>query len=139
MIKIEKASNKELKSFGKKEWDKANIEHYGKAVDYAQKEFVYKATEDKKIIGSVKGDLEAGVLHISYLIVADTERGKGVGKSLMLKVEEFGKKFGAHKVNLETGKGWDAERFYKSLGYRNIAVLPKHHFKKDFVVYEKYL
>ena len=54
-----------------------------------------------------------------------------------MKAENFGKKLGAHKVYLKTGKGWEAEKFYQKLGYKNVAILRKHHLKKDFVVYEK--
>ncbi len=139
MIIISKSTNKELKEFGKKEWPIANREHYGQNVNYKEKIFVYKAVEGGKIVGSIKGKLEAGVLYINYLIVDHNRKDKGIGKSLTQKSEDFGRKFGAHKIHLITGKGWEAEKFYQALGYRQIAILPKHHFKKDFVVYEKFI
>lgn len=139
MIKVSKSTKKEVKEFGKVEWPKANIEHYGKNVDYNQKNFVFKATENGNIVGSVGGFHEAGVLRINYLIVAYDKRGRGIGKLLVQESEEFGKKLGAHKVHLTTGKDWEATKFYEAMGYKKIAVLPKHHFKKDFVVYEKFL
>jgi len=139
MITISKSTNKELKKFGEKEWPMANREHYGKNVDYKNKIFIYKAVDDKKIVGSIKGKFEAGILYIDYLIVAHNKKGKGIGMALTKRSENFGKKFGAHKVHLITGRGWEAERFYQALGYKQIAILPKHHFKKDFVVYEKFI
>ena len=78
-------------------------------------------------------------MHINYLIVAHDKKGQGIGKLLTLKAEEFGKKLGAHKAHLITGKDWKAAKFYEKLGYKKIATLSKHHFKQDFVVYEKFL
>ncbi len=139
MIKISKSEDKELKAFGKREWPITNKEHYGKQVAYNVKEFVYKAIENGKIIGLIKGKHEAGVLYVDYLIVSHEQLRRGIGKTLIEKLEKSGKKLGAHKAHLITGKGWAAEKFYRSVGYKQIAVLPNHHFKKDFVVYEKSL
>ena len=139
MIKISRSTDKELKEFGEKEWPIADREHYEKDVDYKNREFIYKAARDGKIVGSIKGKFEAGILYIDYLIVAHNEKGKGIGKALTQKSEEFGKRFSAHKVHLITGRGWGAEKFYQALGYKQVAILPKHHFKKDFVIYEKFI
>jgi ribosomal protein S18 acetylase RimI-like enzyme len=139
MIKISESNWKETKTFGDKEWSYANLENYGSNVDYNQKDFIYKATEEGKIVGSIKGSHEAGVIHISYLIVAHDKKGQGIGKLLTLEAEAFGKKLGAHKVYLETGKGWESEKFYQKLGYKKTATLPNHHFHKDFVIYEKFI
>lgn len=137
MIKISDSTWKETKEFGEKEWPLANIEHFGKNVDFNSKKILFKAVEDVKIVGIIKGDLDGGVIHITHLLVAHDKRGSGIGKALAFKVEEFGKENGAHKVYLTTGKGWEAEKFYQKLGYKKVGVLRKHHFKKDFVVYEK--
>jgi len=139
MIKISDSNWNETKAFGDKEWPFANLEHYGDKVDCNQKDFIFKATEDGDILGSIKGSHEAGVIYISYLIVAHNKKGQGIGKLLTLKTEDFGKKLGAHKVYLLTGKGWEAERFYQKLGYKKTAILPNHHFHKDFVIYEKFI
>jgi ribosomal protein S18 acetylase RimI-like enzyme len=139
MIKISKSTWKETKEFGDKEWPIANLEHYGHKVDYNQKDFIFKATEDGNIVGTIKGSHEAGVIYISYLIVAHDKKGRGIGKLLTQQAENFGKKLNSHKIYLTTGKGWEATKFYEALGYKKVADLPKHHFKKDFVVYEKFL
>lgn len=138
-IKISESNWKETKAFGDKEWPFANLEHYGSKVDYNQKDFIFKATENNKIIGTIKGSHEAGVIYISYLIVAHDRKGQGIGKLLTQEAEDFGKKLGAHKVYLQTGKGWEAEKFYQKLGYKKTAILKNHHFHKDFVIYEKFL
>lgn len=139
MIKISKSDWKETKAFGDKEWPFANFEHYGGKVDYNQKDFIFKATENDEIVGTIKGSHEAGVIYISYLIVAHDKKGLGIGKLLTLEAEDFGKKLGAHKVYLQTGKGWEAEKFYQKLDYKKTATLLNHHFHKDFVIYEKFI
>lgn len=139
MIKISESTWKETKGFGDIEWPFANLEHYGRRVDYNQKDFIFKATEDGKIVGTIKGSHEAGVIYISYLIIAHDRKGQGIGRLLTEEAEKFGKKLGAHKVYLMTGKGWEAEKFYQKLRYKKVAILRKHHFKKDFVIYEKFI
>lgn len=139
MIKIIKSTSKELKQFGKEEWALVNIEHYGKNLDFNQKDFVFKATEDGKIVGSIKFSHEAGVLYIAYLIVAHDKRGLGIGKDLMLKAEENAKILKAHKIYLVTGMGWKAEKFYQALGYKQTGILKNHNFHEDFVAYEKFI
>jgi len=139
VIKISKSTDKETKKFGKEEWTLVNIEHYGKNLDYNQKDFVYKAIEDGKIVGSIKFSHEAGVLNIAYLIVSHDKRGLGIGKELMLKAEEKAKNLKAHKIYLVTGKGWKAEKFYQALGYKDAGILKNHNFHEDFVAYEKFI
>ncbi|MBZ5529546.1 MAG: GNAT family N-acetyltransferase [Acidobacteriia bacterium] len=132
-------TSKEIDKFNEEEWHDVDIEHYGRKVDYTEKEFIFKATENGKIIGTISGKHKAGVLYIDYLIVAKSKRKKGIGKMLMNAAEEFGKTFNAHKIHLMTGKDWQAAKFYEDLGYKKVAEIPMHHFKKDFVIYEKFL
>lgn len=139
MIQIAKASKQEIKKFSKKEWLKASIKHYGKPVDYKEREFVFKAIQNGKIVGVILGKHESGLLYIFDIIVADDKRGQGIGKASMKKAEEFGKKLGAHKIHLMTGKGWEAEKFYLASGFKQICLLPNHHFHKDFVLFEKFI
>lgn len=139
MIKISESTWKETKEFGEKEWPFANLEHFGKTVDFNGKKFIFKAIDTDKIVGMIKGDLDGGVIHITHLLVAHDKKVIGIGKALVQTVEEFGKKNGAHKLYLETGKGWEAEKFYQKLGYKKTGVLSKHSFKRDYIVYEKFI
>ncbi len=136
-LKISKSTNKELNQFELTEWPYADMEHYGKKVSYNNKKFIFKAVVNNKIVGCIKGKLESEVLNIDYLIIAHDKKGLGIGKELTLKAENFGKKEGAHKVHLYTGKGWGAEKFYQKLGYKQLVAIPNHNFKKDFIIYEK--
>jgi|SRR3989344_1200616 len=138
MIKVIETTKDTVRDFTEKEWRGVDMEHYGKSIQWIEKLFVFKAELDGKIAGVVTGDVSAGVLHIDDLIVAKEARGKGVGRALMKKAEEFGVGEGAHKAHVSTGVGWQAENFYQKLGYKQVAILPKHHFDVDFVIYEKF-
>ena len=139
MIRITKSTRPQIKSFNEKEWHGVDIEHYGKVVHWDEQNFLYKATEDDKIVGTIRGKHESGVVYIATIIVAASQRGKGIGRLLMQKAEEFAKKKGAHKMYLTTGKDWKAGKFYESLGFEKTADLPNHHFHKDFVIYTKFI
>ena len=137
MIRISKATKSQIKTFNIKDWHGVDVEHYGKPIEWNEKPFLYKAVNDGKIVGTISGKHESGVVYVGTLIVAANERGRGIGKLLMQKAEEFGKNENAHKVYLTTGKEWKASKFYESLGYKKEANLSNHHFHKDFVIYSK--
>ncbi|MDD3647925.1 MAG: GNAT family N-acetyltransferase [Candidatus Dojkabacteria bacterium] len=134
MIKISKATKKDSLD---EEWQLCNAARYGKSVNWIVKPFMFKAEENGKLIGTIDGKYESGVIYISSLITAKTSRGKGVGTRLVNKAEEFGKKLEAHKIWLVTGKKWSENIFYKKLGFELIGELPDFYFHKDFVVYSK--
>lgn len=138
-IKINKTTEKEIKRFIKREWRSMDIEHYGRRVNWQEKNIVFKATENKKIIGIILAKYEAGVIYLRNIIVDKNKRSQGIGKMLMEKVERVGKRLGAHKIFLYTGTGWASEKFYRSLGYRKTADLPKHYFKRHFALYSKFI
>lgn len=139
MIIIDKTTRDDIKKFNNKEWHGVDIEHYGKPVEWNDQDFIFKATDDGQIIGTITGKFESGVLYIDSLIIAKAKRGLGIGKKLTEKAEDFGRKLKGHKAHLITGKDWAAAKFYEALGYVKIADLPNHHFRKDFVIYEKTL
>lgn len=138
-IVLQKKTTKKLKDFQEKEWNTADIYHYGKASNWKQKDLTVVAKEKSEIVGVVNFRAEAGVIWIGAIIVAHSRHGQGIGKELMKKVEEIGKDHNIHKIYLVTGKGWDSVPFYKSLGFEEIADLPKHYLQHDFVVMTKFI
>jgi ribosomal protein S18 acetylase RimI-like enzyme len=134
MIKISKATNKDSLD---KEWELIDLSHYGKKIKWNEKKFSFKATENKKTIGLISGKYSSGVVYVSTIITAESARGKGVGTILVNKVEEFGKKFDAHKIWLITGKEWSENIFYKKVGFKKIGEISDFYYHKDFVVYSK--
>jgi len=134
MIKISKATNKEALD---KEWQVFTHLHFGQGTKWVEKKYRFKAVEDGKMIGTIEGKLEPGVLYIGALMVANDERGKGIGTMLINKAEEFGKKLGAHRTWLSTGTDWLNRAFYEKLGFTVMANLPDFYFHKNFVIYTR--
>lgn len=134
MIKISTATDKENLN---KEWHLLDKPHYGKAIDWNEKHFRFKAVENGKLVGTIDGKHESGVVYIGTVITAESARGKGIGTMLIKKAEEFGKKYGAHRTWLITGKNWSENIFYQKLGFQLIGTLPDFHFHQDFVIYTR--
>ena len=137
MIKISKATKKSTTGFSEKEWHKVDNAHYGRRVEWKEQRFRFKATESGKLLGLISGKHESGVIYIEQVITKEDARGKGIGTMLIRKAQEFGKKLGAHKMWLITGKEWSENEFYKKLGFKIEGILPNHHFHKDFVIYSR--
>jgi len=91
------------------------------------------------MVGNINAKYEGGVVYIKNLIVAKEKRHQGIGRKLVEKVEKEGKRLGGHKIFLWTGKKWDTHNFYRKLGYKKTADLPKHYLKQDFVIYSKFI
>jgi GNAT superfamily N-acetyltransferase len=73
--------------------------------------------------------------HIEGLIVDKDHRGQGVGKKLMLFVEEISKSSGPAIIDLLSGirrQGDGSHEFYKALGYKNEGPMAKLYFRKEF-------
>jgi len=137
MITINKTQKADIKDFLEREWIEADKMYYGKALDWHEEDYAFKAVENGEIVGTICGKIEQGILHISDLIVAQSERGKGVGSMLMEFIEDYAKTKNAHKSHLLTGKGWPTEEFYLKHGYKQIAILPNHYEHQDFIIFEK--
>lgn len=138
-VNISNTTEKEIKNFEEKTWHEEDLLHYGGPIRWIKRKFIFKATENGKIIGTVKGKFEAGVIFVETLIVAKDKRKGGIGRKLMEKVREFGKQLDAHKIFLFTMEEWRASKFYEALGFKKTGNLPSHYLKRDFVIYSKLL
>lgn len=132
------SSSKDWTDFEKAQWEKADIEHYGRAVDWDKKVFHITAEENGEIVGSVRMDVRVGIAYIDAIIVDDSMRGKGIGRQLMEKAEQVAQDHNAHKIYLQTGADWDAVPFYEDLGYKTTSQLPNHHLHIDFIELTKF-
>lgn len=136
-LEVRSSTREEIQPFNAREWPRASQEHYGKEVDYKEKDFIFAALEDGEVLGTITGKHESGVVYIFTMIVSENRRGEGIGRSLVDTVEQFAQEMNAHKLHLETGALWDAVPFYESTGFSIIARIPDHHFHQDFLIMEK--
>lgn len=138
-IKVSSKGSKKLKTFNKKEWPSANLEHFGHNQDWNAKRYVLEAYDEQKIVGILGFKTEAGVAYIGTMLVARNKRRKGIGRLLLEKVVEVAKRDNVHKIYLQTGKDWQSVKFYEKLGYKITGQLPNHYFHKDFIELTKFI
>ncbi|CZL28831.1 GNAT family N-acetyltransferase [Legionella pneumophila] len=72
-------------------------------------------------------------IHIEGLVVDQNHRGKGIGKKLMIAIEEFARQFSPCIIDLTSGlrRVKDGSHdFYKSLGYHNEGHMAKLYLRK---------
>ncbi|MGN0480450.1 MAG: GNAT family N-acetyltransferase [Lachnospiraceae bacterium] len=88
--------------------------------DEYQKGIILKALDEEgKIIGSVRGYLEDGTVHIGKLMVHPQEQGKGIGTKLLVRIEE---EFPDCRYELFTStKSKRNIELYEKLGYKVFA------------------
>jgi GNAT superfamily N-acetyltransferase len=107
-----------------------NLDGYGLAV----------ATLSHKTIGWVAWSKSKSFvsnkirIHIEGLVVDKDYRGQGIGKKLMIFVEEFAKQFGPVIIDLTSGlrRAKDgSHEFYKVLGYHNEGPMAKLYLRKE--------
>jgi ribosomal protein S18 acetylase RimI-like enzyme len=139
-IKQIKRSNKKIENFEKEEWYKADIEHYGKARPYSKKKFKFVSENSRdNITGVLDFIVEGNVGYIENLLVGKEYRGQGIGKSLVLFVENFAKEQGCTKIWLDTEEGWGAVEFYKKMGYKITGIHEDHHLGNREFIFTKFL
>lgn len=81
--------------------------------------------EDGKKLAGLTGELFGNWLSIHYLFVAESLRGRGVGKSLMERAEAETKSRGAKYAFVDTFS-FQAPGFYKKLGYKEVFTLTEY-------------
>lgn len=128
-----------LEPFYKDIWHNANIEYYGKQIDWSTTTRFIEAYDKAELVGVLELRVQVGVAYVFEVAVAYSHQGKGVGKVLMQKAEEIAKEMKCHKIYLETGKTWGKTTFYEKLGYEQTGIFPKHFGGHDYIQYSKFL
>ncbi|MEP0521856.1 MAG: GNAT family N-acetyltransferase [Hyphomicrobiales bacterium] len=78
--------------------------------------------ENNELIGGVTGSTSYGWLLVKLLWVSNHHRGQGIGKDLMLAIEQEARALNCHSAWLDTSNGV-ARDFYLRLGYEDFGVL----------------
>jgi len=89
------------------------------------------ALDGRDVLGSVQLDLAAmpNARHraeVMKLLVHRRARRKGIGRALMLAIENAARAAGCTLLVLDTRRGDAAERLYAHLGYTRVGVIPRY-------------
>jgi acetyltransferase len=106
---------------------------YWRDVEHAlpQRRILLGAFDGTQLVGSVQLDLaqQANARHraeVMKLIVLENARRRGIGRALMMRIEEIAREAGRTLLVLDTRKGDAAEPLYRSLGYCELGVIPRY-------------
>jgi ribosomal protein S18 acetylase RimI-like enzyme len=83
---------------------------------------IFLRDEAGELLGGISGFLWGAVLEIDFLWIDDSLRGQGVGKQLVLQLEDAARQRNGRTVILDTFS-FQAPDFYQSLGYEITAVV----------------
>ncbi len=98
------------------------------------------AEEGGEVLGYVIASMDRSAGNIVSIAVSPTERGRGVGRKLMLDALQILRKSGVETVRLEVRKSNSgAKRFYERLGFTYSHEVPGYYGDEDALVYYKTL
>ncbi len=95
------------------------------------------AEREGTLIGVATCSIDAGVAHLSELMVAAGERNSGLGAQLLAAFEQWGTTHGAHKFSLHTRQDGSAQRFYLRHGWHVAYVMENHYLHLNYAVMVK--
>jgi GNAT superfamily N-acetyltransferase len=100
---------------------------------------VITAERDGVLIGVATCGIDAGVAHLSELMVAPAERNNGLGGRLLTTFERWAAAQGAHKMTLHTRHDGPALPFYVRHGWHVAYVMEDHYLRHDYALMVKEL
>lgn len=93
------------------------------------------ATEDTAIVGFGGVMVVGDEAHITNLLVIPEQRGRGIGRSLMISLIDAAIESGARHLTLEVRKRNEAARaLYSSLGLAPVGVRPRYYGDDDALI-----
>jgi GNAT superfamily N-acetyltransferase len=95
---------------------------------------IFLRNEKDQMVAGISGWLWGECLEIDYLWVQETLRGQGIGKRLVLALEEAAVVRGCRQITLETFS-FQAPEFYQKLGYSVFGVIQGfgNHYRKFYM------
>ena len=131
-------NNKEIGDFIEQRVNQFNTPFIGnteKGEDFV----IYLKDENEDIIAGITGYItRIKYVKANYAWVKESERDKGIGKKLFLKLEEFVKSQNGKVIQLCT-LDFQAPDFYVKMGYSLAGILPKWMEGHDLLFYRKEL
>lgn len=119
------------------------IQPLNETLDDMRKDMLYKSIIAACVGGSLAGSVryynKGGVCIIERLSVTPELQGKGIGRSLIAKVENRVAGM-AHKIYLETGLlASNLLTFYSKLGFSGEAIFRRHYGGFDWIAFSKFI
>jgi GNAT superfamily N-acetyltransferase len=91
--------------------------------------FVICTAEGSPVACGAVTVVSEGVAYLKRMWVHRSTRGKGLGRRLLLALEEAARTLGCHTVQLETNKSLrEAQQLYRSAGYAEVAPFNDEHY-----------
>ncbi|MFQ6128016.1 MAG: GNAT family N-acetyltransferase [Thermoplasmata archaeon] len=103
--------------------------------------FFFVAKEKGRIVGLALGRIigKTGLANLGWICVAPKSRRRGIGDSILERLEEYARSEGCHKIFLNTLPCLtDAVRLYFKRGWIPECNLKRHWWKVDFIVMSKW-
>jgi ribosomal protein S18 acetylase RimI-like enzyme len=100
-------------------------------VEAGERVLLVARAEDGSLVGSAQLNLTTAPngrhrAEVQKVCVLRSARGQGIGKQLMLAIEEEARAAGRTLLVLDTRKDSVAEGLYRRLGYQEVGVIPGH-------------
>ena len=96
-----------------------NVKHPVKNISFILRD------EEETILGGITGTIFWYSLHIDFLWVDESLRGKGYGKQLLGKIEKIATENSCRLIQLDTFS-FQAPDFYQKYGYEVVGVIEEH-------------
>jgi len=86
---------------------------------------IFAEDEEGTLVGGVSGSVNWTWLSVKLLWVREQDRGRGLGRRLMVAIEDLGRARGCSHAHVDT-LGFQAPGLYRRLGYEPFAELPDY-------------
>ena len=97
------------------------------------------ALEGERIVGAARLRIAASLGHVERIVVDPQFRRQGIGRRLLLELDDIANYYNCHKMTIGVLAGGEAQRFFEACGYHQEAILPQHDFKLDVAILRKFL
>ena len=97
------------------------------------------ALEEERTVGTARLRIAASLGHVERVVVDPQFRRRGIGRALLLELDDIANYYNCHKMTIGVLAGGEAEQFFETCGYHREALLPQHDFKLDVAMLRKFL
>ncbi len=97
------------------------------------------ALEGDEVVGTARLRIAASLGHVERIVVDPKYRRRGIGRSMLLELDEIANYYNCHKMTVGVLAGGEAQKFFERCSYHQEALIPQHDFKLDVAMLRKFL